>query len=52
MSNFSRNAGIVLGQPTGKRIGITLVACALVLGIVLTTLPSLALTARAQGQMW
>jgi plastocyanin len=50
MSNLTRNAGIVLGQSTGKRIGITLVACALVLGIVLTTLPILAPTARAQGQ--
>jgi plastocyanin len=50
MSNLTRDAGLVLGQSTGKRIGITLVACALVLGIVLTTLPILAPTARAQGQ--
>ena len=50
MSNLTRDAGIVLGQSTGKRIGIVIAACALVLGIVLTTLPILAPTARAQGQ--
>jgi plastocyanin len=50
MSNFTRDAGIVPGESTGKRIGITLVACALLLGIVLTTLPILAPTARAQDQ--
>ena len=50
MSNLTRDEGIVLGQSTGKRIGIVIAACALVLGIILTTLPILAPTARAQGQ--
>ena len=50
MSNLTRNEGIVLGQSAGKRIGIVIAACALVLGIILTMLPILAPTARAQDQ--
>ena len=47
MGNFTRNAGVVLGQSTGKRIGIAVVSCALTLGTLLMLTP----TARAQEQM-
>lgn len=51
MGNPIRNAGIMLGRSTEKRIGIVIVACALALGIFLATLLILAPTAGAQDEM-
>lgn len=50
MSNSTRDAGIVLGQSTGRRIVVSIVACALASGIFLAALPMLAPAAGAQDQ--
>ncbi len=51
MSSPARNAGIMLGQSTEKRIRITIISCALALGIFLTMLAIFVPSAGAQDQM-
>jgi plastocyanin len=51
MSSPARNAGIMLRQSTEKRIRITVISCALALGIFLTMLAIFVPSAGAQDQM-